>query len=269
MVKVASLVRCHRRTWQLEGVLDQCLNSFPEAGVESYVILMPDRPTEEVSQIVVKWQSNDRVIVVYPPEADGHRWAKTGMQGLNAGLSAMEEAGINPDWVHFRDDDEMLGIGWKTRLKKCLEDKDTLAWLAVSLYIWYDRENESPAVNINQLHYSPIFFRWVLGDRFPEDGRSTQVTSRIQQRILRNKYRKRTLPFYLYDFGVTNYTQQEREDMVKRMNEAGKDDGYTRAFVDEPVLVDLDKIIREDTPPLDMITYQLRRKGLLNEPIES
>ena len=269
MVKVAILLRCHRRTWQLEGVLDQCLRGFPEVGICPHVILMPDRPTEEVKAIVAKWGENERVLVVEPKKVEGHRWAKTGMIGLNQGLDAMEKAGIKPDWVHFRDDDEMLGIGWKTRLKKCLEDKDTLAWLAVSLYIWYDRAEESPAVNINQMHYSPIFFRYVKGDRFPEDGRSTQVTDRIQKRILRNKYRKRTLPFYLYDFGVTNYSQMDREAMVKRMNEAGKDDGYTRAFVDEPVLVDLDKIIREDTPPLDMITYQLRRKGLLNEPIES
>jgi len=263
MVKVAVLLRCHNRTWQLEGTLNQCLLDMPKQGVNTQIVLMPDKPTPEVQHIVDTVKGQDRVHVVLPPPCSEHRWAKTGMEGLNVGMDYIDKCLPHTEIIHFRDDDEMLGIGWSSQLLKCLEDRDTLAWLAVSLYVWQDLEGEEPIVNLNQMHYSPIFFRYIKGDRFPTDGRSVQVTTQIQKRILRNKYRKRTLPFYLYDYGVTNYTALQVKEMVGRMNAAGKDDRYTKAFTDIPTLMELSYILRENIPPIEMIKTQLRKKGML------
>ena len=134
-IDVAILLRCKSRTWQLEGALNQCLIDLPEVGITPHVILMPDKPSIEVLNIVEAAKGYKNVHVVAPPKCDGHRWAKTGMGGLNVGMEYIDANLPFVQWVWFHDDDELLGIGWRTHLKKCLEDTDTLAWLAVSLYI--------------------------------------------------------------------------------------------------------------------------------------
>jgi len=169
-MKMAILLRCHRRTWQLKGVLKQCLEGLPQVGIVPEVILMPDKPTIEVSAIVDEFAQRPNVHIVTPPECTGHRWAKTGMEGLNYGMAYIDKNITGVEWVHFRDDDEMLGVGWEDNLASCLSDKDTLAWLALSLYIWEDLEDTEPQVNLEMFHLSPIIFRYIKGDRFPTDG---------------------------------------------------------------------------------------------------
>lgn len=263
MVELAVLLRCKSRTWQLKGVLNQCLIDLPEEGITPHIILMPDDPTPEVEDIVREYSAYDNVYIVYPRKCEGHRWAKTGMEGLNIGMEYIDKYLPNITHVSLHDDDQIMGIGWRGKIKACLEDKDTLAWLGVCLYIWSDMPDTEPMVNLNQFHYSPIFFRYIKGDRFPTDGRSVHVTTHIQKRILRNKYRKRTLPFFIYDYGVTNYTALQRKEMVERMNKAGKDDMYTQSFVDTPQLMELSYIIKEDIPPIEVAKMQMKNKGLL------
>jgi len=259
MASVAILLRCHKRTEVFRAVLDQCLYRMPLAGVHTEIVLMPDKPTPEVVDIVNEYKGHSSVHVVNPKPCKGHRWGKTGMMGFNDGMRYIDECLSFVDWIHYRDDDWILGLKWKNTLKQCLSDKNALAWAATFLCIWEDEENYEPLVNLNNYHVlAPVFFRYVKGDRFPEDGRSITVADGIQTRILRNPDRCKQLPFYIYDYGVTNLTIEEKQKMVNAMNSAGKDDLYTQALVGVPQLVELSKIIREDIPPEVMAGIQFK-----------
>lgn len=258
---IIALMRCQRRTWQFEKGLEQTL-SMPSQGIKVLSVLMPDRPTPEVQQLVDKYAGHSGVEVVNQTTVDGHRWAKTGMRGMNKTLDYLDAEGFRAPFIWFHDDDEVLASSWNVTLPQLL-GTDYLAFNATSLYIWGKDAAGRDLVNLNQFHYSPIISRYRPGDRFPEDGRSLQTTEAVHRLITRNSFRAKTLPFYLLDYGAT--TQEEREAMVKRMNAAGKDDLYTRSFLAPPVLVPVTDILTSGIHPIEFAEMQARKKGLMKE----
>lgn len=258
-VEIAILLRCRYRVWQLSFVLKNIYDLFDGTGIDYRVILMPDRPTAGVQNVIryhTKKHANHILVCNINDGCKGHRWAKTGMQGLNQGLKFMDEYNIRPRWVWFHDDDEVIPVKAKNKLVECLQDEDTLAWVATSLYLW----DSFRQANINIFHYSPIIFRYRPGDRFPEDGRSTQVTEQIQKRILRNIYRKKTLPFFLYDLSAM--TRKDRTAQIQRFKDSNKDDLYTRSFSEPPQVMSITDIEKSFTPQA-FAEFQARKKGLM------
>jgi hypothetical protein len=151
----------------------------------------------------------------------------------------------------------VLPVGSKGQLCACLRSQNILAWVATSLFL-YDSFRQ---VNINIFHHSPIISRYRPGDRFPTDGRTTEsATEQVHRRIMRNAYRKRTLPFFLYDLSAL--THKDRVAQIERFKTAKKDDGYTRAFAEPPQIMTVGDIEKNFTPQA-FTEFQARKKGIL------
>lgn len=255
--KVAVLLRCQHRFWQLEWALANIQQLRELIGWDFQVILMPDRPSEIVADIVQEAEEKDWVHRVnIEDDYKRHRWAKTAMMGLNMGLKWLDRQKIRPKWIWFHDDDEIIGTQHSKALAKCLENNKILAWLGTSLYSW-DQFNK---ININIFHHSPIFSRYRPGDRFPEDGQSVAVTEPVHKRIQRNMYRKKTLPFFIHDLSVM--IEEERRKYIEKIRNSGKSDNYTRAFEEVPQIMDLGDI-EKNYSVMDFTTFQARKRGLL------
>lgn len=246
---VVVLLRCRYRTWQLSQCIHNIRNILGLSSMTYRIYCMPDRPTDAVRCLLENTEKHDMRIVPINDGTDGHRWAKSGMIGLNMGLDQMDLDGVVPTWLYFHDDDEILPLSCGDKLEECLNDPDTLAWTATSLFTWGDINH----VNINIFHHSPIFCRYRGGDRFTEDGRSVQVTDPVHKRILRNPLRKKTLPFYIRDLSAM--TEDDRRAQVKRFRESGKDDAYTRPFSLPPRIMKLEEI-ENNWNPVDFFMYQ-------------
>jgi len=251
---VVVLLRCRYRVWQLAACFQNIEQIFSDTNLEYIIYCLADRATPAVWHVLEAEQAiNPRLrIVVMNDGTSGHRWARTGMHGLNVGLDHVDRDDVCPTWIYFHDDDELLPKDCGETLERCLNEKDILAWTATSLFLW----DNSDTVNINIFHHSPIFFRYRAGDRFPEDGRSTQVTEPIQKRILRNAYRKKTLPFYIRDLSAMR--EDERKEQVERFKRSGKDDAYTRPFSSAPCIMKIGDIER-NWEPVDFFIFQQKR----------
>jgi hypothetical protein len=230
---VVVLLRCRYRVWQLAACFQNIEQVFADTELEYLIYCLADRATPEVWCELEREQAiNPRLrIVVMNDGTKGHRWARTGMHGLNVGLDHVDGDDVRPAWIYFHDDDEILPKDCGRTLERCLNEKDILAWTATSLFLWDNFRN----VNINIFHHTPIFFRYRLGDRFPEDGRSVSTTDWIHKRILRNPFRKKTLPFFIKDLSALN--RAERQEQVERFKRSGKDDSYTRPFSRPPCIM--------------------------------
>jgi hypothetical protein len=259
---IVALMRCKRRAWQYEEALVEILEDIPrETGLKTFVVIMPDSPTPEVQEVVNEFLNHPRAVTVLPDPVDGHRWAKSGMDGMNKALQYLDSNDIKTRWLHFRDDDEIFGSGWESTLHKLMNNDHFIAYTATSLYIWGKDKDGRDMVNLNQFHHSPVFCRYVKGHRFNTNGKSVQVTDEVQRVITRNIFRAKTLPFYLIDRGAI--CEHERIQMVKAMNAAGKDDMYTRSFIDPPKLVPLMNILTSGIHPIELAERQAADKGLL------
>lgn len=249
---VVVLLRCRYRTWQLLKCFKNIRNIFQRNGMTYRIYCMPDRPTPEVRELLDNEDKYDTRMVPINDGEKGHRWAKSGLRGLNYCLDQLDDDGIIPRWLYFHDDDEILPVSCSEKLKECLNEPDILAWTATSLFAW----GSINTININIFHHSPILFRYRVGDRFTEDGRSVQVTDPIHRRILRNPYRKKTLPFYIRDLSA--FTAEDREEQIRRFKQSGKDDAYTRPFGQEPTIMRLEDIEKK-WKPVDFFMYQYKR----------
>jgi len=259
-IDIAVLLRCRYRVWQLSFCLKNLYDLFNGTHIKYKIYLIPDRPTNGVENVIKYHRENHKNIEVIPVSdgCTGHRWAKSGMEGMNYVLQKMDSAGVKPNWIWFHDDDEVLPVGSKGQLCECLRNQDILAWVATSLYLW----DSFRQANMNIFHYSPIISRYRPGDRLPTDGRSTQVTEQVQKRILRNIYRKKTLPFFLYDLSAM--TRKDREAQIERFKQANKDDLYTRSFAEPPQIMTVGDIEKGFSPQA-FAELQARRKGLMGE----
>lgn len=264
-VDIVCLTRCKERTTSLAKCLFQSTKDMPEStGLKIMTVLIPDRPTKEVRDILNTVKEFPNVIVV-PEEAggfNGHRWGSTGgLDLLNRGLEYFDSLGHTAEWVWMRDDDWIFQESYKTELVTHLRIKNMLAFNLVSLFVWGQDAQGSDVVNLNQFHMSPIISRYKRGHRWPTDGRSICVTKEVQEKILRNPRRTKTLPFFLLDYGASS--QKEREAMAAKQKAAGKDDRFTKAWTEEPLLVRLIDILVSGKHPLEVAEEQMRRKGIL------
>lgn len=239
-VDLAVISFCHKRAKSLDAALHQVLIEVPEkTGLSTRCVLMPDRVSEPVQQIVDHWASHPSVIVRPPslpilsPE-HGQQWCRA----RNEGLEEIDRHWI-PRWTADHNDEWLYGPGWEEHLAACLDNDDVDAWIATSLFIWTEDGSD---VNVRQRHQSPLFGRHQFGWR-----RNPDLTNQVAQQIEDPRTAvHRDLPFFLMDYGTT--TQKERERVYRACANAGKEDDYTRRFVERPVLQPLKLVLEAYTP---------------------
>jgi hypothetical protein len=240
---IAFMTLCHNRPARLRRAVSQALWEMPDrAAVNSCVILVPDRPTPQVQDVVRSF--TDPNCLVYPtplpvmsPE-HGQRWTQT----RNWAMDQFDAAGHTARWLSNWDDDWVWGPGWGdplAGLPALLNQEYVVSWEAVSLFVWARVEGELQ-VNLLQHHRSPLIGRYEKGWR--RDERLTnQIQDETKMLVAADPLRQQLLPFYLMDCGTT--TPEERRRLYNDYANAGKLDNYTRKYLREPVLMPLAKAL--------------------------
>lgn len=239
-IDLAVITFAHKRPIALDIALKQMLITVPErTGLITRCVLMPDRVSPPVQQIVDHWAEHPSVVIQPPslpilsPE-HGQQWCRA----RNEGLAEIDKYWI-PRWVCDWNDEWLLGPGWEEHLRPCLDSEDVDAWIATSLFIW---DSDQQDVNMRQRHQSPLFGRHQPGWR-----RNPALTNQVARQIEDPaKATHRHLPFFLLDYGTTSLAERER--VYKACCNAGKIDQYVNRFVEMPVLQPLQLVLEAYTP---------------------
>lgn len=239
------LTRCYRRAAELENVLRLFVELVPYAGVKTFVVLAPDpRATPEVLDVVERYINTPHVLVMAPsvpvmsPEY-GQKWITV----LNEMCEMFDRTGNSARWVCDTDDDQGFSPGWMSWLPACLDDPVAWAWRSVTLFLWNE---EGTMVNMRQRHWGPSIGRYQMGCR-RHTGRVIEVPDFVQDAIDADRSKEKMLPFYMVDFG--SCCKHERMQMFKDYSRAGKQDVYTRKYIEEPILMPLDVVLHEYPDP--------------------
>lgn len=247
------LTRCYKRTQTLEQVLRMATKEFAYAGVKPFIVIAPDpRTTPEVRRVVWHFEQAypEQILLVEPSmpvmsPQHGQRW----IQVLNEMCEAFDRTGHTADWVMDMDDDQLFSAGFVNQLRACL-DSGYWAWRSVALYLW---DEEGTQVNVRQYHWSPTIGRYQLGAR-RHTKRVIEVPDFVQDAIDEDRNRCATLPFYLLDYGTS--CEKDRKLLYREYARAGKLDPYTQKYVTAPLLVPLEKILRDYPDPTSFETWQ-------------
>lgn len=249
-------LRVHARPALTDKALDHLALRLPAANVSTFVVVCRDRTTPEVDAAIDKYRDLENVMVMDAPvpvmtAKYGQRWIEV----LNAMSDAFDAAGHTAHWSADTDDDVVFGPGWSSfreahSLYGCLHDESVVAWEAISLFVWDDKGN----VNLRQYHWSPWLSRYHRGDRrLPSH--DIRVSDRIQAYINDRPQSLRILPFYLLDYGTTD--AKERETLYREYARAGKNDPYTRKYIQKPILRRLEEILVQYPRPADFKLWQM------------
>ena len=249
-MKIAALLRVHRRARTLDIVLSEIARYGKLPGIQTIVQVAADRPSKEVEMILARHKSliHSRINVEPIVSKDsGERFQEV----LNEQLEVIQD--WKPDWVLRQDDDEWLEPCHATEeLPLAIHDPEIDLWYAFTVYMW-DRPNQ---YNFRRKHFSPYMFRYIPGDRFPTN-RLIHATELLHDRAV-IEGRQGLLRSPLLDYGT--FTEEERQENFERYLKAGRLDDFTRSLVEPPDL----RIFPEDAID-DYMIYDREWKDLWTE----
>ncbi len=235
-------------------------NDLPvKAGVDPFIMLVPDRPTPQVAEVVQRFSDHPRVHVQEPhvpvmsPE-HGQKWIEV----RNGVLDAFDNLGHTARWCANHDDDWLYGPGWDdpmTGVPACLTSDDVDSWRAISLFVWGQDAHGEANVNLRQFHNSGLFGRYQTGWRF-DPTMTNQIVLEVEKKVQAYPERERVLPFFLIDCGTIS--DAERRHLYSAYANAGKLDAYTKKYIDMPKLKPLTEVYRRWPKPLAYWRMQVK-----------
>jgi len=224
------LLRAHERERSLRIALSEafCYGTLP--GIESYVCIGMDRPTDAVLDIVFDACRSHRcrasAFYFNRPILDSS--GEHFLEAQNQHLSEYELRFPAADWLYMADDDrwfEPLKID--SELPAALADRSIDAYFCTSYFMW-DRPDLHNTV---REHRSALLWRHIPGQRFhglrmlnvPDDLYDAAVVSG----------RTADIKTPLLDYGSFNGDLRLRN--WQEFDEAGKHDAFTRSLSSPPI----------------------------------
>lgn len=257
--------RCHERVNTFERALQFWANTVPRnSGVETRIVISPDRPTAGVQEVVDWWKDHPSVLGVCPAPVpvlsrDARpRW----MPGHNAVVAFADRFDFEADWFMVADDDRWFYPGWEKVLYRMLREpiSKVAAYYFGSIALWDRDEVGTPLYNVDAYHWAPLLGRYARGCRFRED-RELAVVDETYDLIGAREFGPRSLtaPFYLVEYATAS--PQDREALFKEQARCGFRDNWTRRLIREPVLLTMAQIREKFPTVIDLVRYQQQRRG--------
>jgi hypothetical protein len=246
-VDFAAIVFAHARPATLNEALGQVLLGLPTFGLATTALIVTDRCTPAVQDVVDNWMASGRVAAIMPAPVP-LRSAAEGEQfniARAAGLRLLDWLGIETVWAGFWDDDWLLQN--PRAFVSDLKIQGVDYWDAAVLFEW------APGyVNVRRHHHSPLAFRYRPGQR---------MHSRWHTHVpeeLREVGTHETLRSYVLDRGAV--TPAERVALYRECARAGKCDQFTQMLVQPPHLMPLEQVLTMWPLPTDFVAWQMRNQ---------
>jgi len=263
--KLLCMCRCHRRAKRLEMVLNFWASYVPMAGVDTRLVISPDRATKAVWDVIAKFRDHPRVLGVCPAPVpvlslDGQpNW----MPGHNAVLEYADQFPFEPDWMVVADDDRIFeGSSWTRILEQMLREplSKVAAYYFASIMLW-DTTGPEDKYSIDAYHWAPLLGRYEKGLRHRED-MVLAVVKETHKLLGCGDFSRLgpTAPFYMLDF--SGRTPKERRELFKYQAQRGFQDNWTRRLIHTPTVLTLGEIQDRFPTPIDLVNYQFRKRDV-------
>ena len=224
-VILGAFVRCHSRARTLDIVLSELLRYGYLPGLTVKISVVADRPSYRVSSVLDRYRPNLWSLHYsdYPLVGAAERF----MEALEAQRAHL--ATTRCDWYGLFDDDRWLEpLRATSELPLALASKDVDMWYARTVFL----EDRPDTYCASRAHHSPLLWKALPGDQFPSNRIIQATETRHDASIISG--RVGTLDTPLLDYGT--YHEHERRALFERYAAAGKDDPYTRSYIEGRVL---------------------------------
>lgn len=223
MIRLACLVRAHRRVDTLRVVLDELLGlQLSRPPFATWIVTMADRPTPDVLGVL---EACKKV---------GFSFFQTDIPVLDAGRERFLEAQnehldyverfYTPDWVYIVDDDFALDLDGAALLPEQLARTDVDAFYMKCLFV----QNFHDFHNVKREHNSIRLYRHRPGARF-SGKRMLSIPDELHDEYV-IQGRTAQYPGVLFEYG--GFTPEDRAATRAAYIEAGKDDAFVRSLLD-------------------------------------
>jgi hypothetical protein len=223
MIRLGVILRAHQRANTLSIALSELLRLGKLPGLAVKIAIVADRPSASVQKVL---DSSGCAVVSCPFPLVSAEHGEMFMEANNLGLNALLSLTGEPyDWLCMHDDDYWLEPEHATvEVPTALANEDVDMWYVRTVFM----QDRPDRYNPNRHHHSPLFFRYLEGDRYPASRERMIHATALRHDDAICTGRIQTLKTPLLDYG--SYSAAERQRLYDVYTRAGKTCSYIESL---------------------------------------